>query len=160
MAYLNATTDFVPFLPKSVPTFTGSSTPLTINAVATLIERVSVSVDGAAAGAGYGIPIPSTATQAWAQMQQITMHGVAWEVLRTIFPGQGGTGDRNSVADDYRIAYMDALKALRRGELPLIGAPSASGDGGRVLPRSAETGSLINADEGGASPIAQVGMTF
>lgn len=160
MAYLSATADFIPRLPQSAGTFTGSSMPLSVGAVASLLEEFSLTVDGAAAAAGYAVPVSSTATSAFAQMGQIVRHGAAWEVLRTIFPGQSGQGDRASVADDYRIAYENAVRALRRGELALVGAASSSGDGGRVLPRSAETGSLVAAEDSGIVPLAQTGMEF
>lgn len=159
MPYLSATADVAPLLPRSVPTFTPTSVPLTLTDLDTIIRRVSAEVDGAAAGAGYSVPVPSTATQAWTQVQQLAFTGVAWQVLRTVFPGQGGTGDRNSQADDYRIAYMEGLKALRRGETALVGAPGDASETNRALPRSAETSGLDVA-AGGASPMARMDMVF
>ena len=126
-----------------VATFTGSSTPLSLGEVATIIARVSAEIDGAAAAAGYAVPIAPPAsggpTAAYAQLETIAEYGAGWKILRGVFPNMGGPGDKNSLATEYKQAYQDALKALRDGKLALVGAAETSGTEGRELARSFET---------------------
>lgn len=125
-------------LPANVSIGTNTQ-PLTLGEVASVIVEVSAELDSAAAAAGYAVPVSTAATSAYAQMQRWCKQGAGAAVLGIIFPNLGGPGARSSLADDYRTAYRDALKALRKGEMPLIGAsPGAAGEG-RELPRSYST---------------------
>lgn len=158
MAYISAS-EFVLLLPRSVGTITGSSNPITISEVATIIERVSVMVDGAAAAAGYSVPVPSSATSAFAQMQEIVANGAGWKVLRAIFPNQGGANDKLAVAGEYRDAYNDQVKALREGNLALVGASNDTGETSRLLPRGYLT-SNPGATDAAATPMIQPFTVF
>lgn len=119
-------------------TITASSMPLAIGEVATIIEQISVEIDGAAAAGGYAVPISSTATAAWSQVQLLAVRGAAWMVLDTLYPSMR-PGDTSSTAKDYRDAYMAALERLRKGDMLLVGAPEDTTGAGRQLPRSYST---------------------
>ena len=139
MAYLSAT-ELHSTLPKAVPTFTGSSAPLTLDDVAQILDRFSFEVDGAAAAAGYSVPIlaPSDggASSAYQQVRQAVTYGAGWQVLRVLLPDQGGPANKSSLAAEYKAAYDAAIKSIRKGETPLIGAGTSAGGAGRELPRS------------------------
>ena len=155
MPYLVAST-FAAILPGNAGTITASSTPLTLSEVATIIERISVEIDGAAAVGGYAVPInASLATAAYSQVQNITEEGAAWKTLRTIFPDQGGPQDKSSLAAEYRDAYLMHLDQLRKGELLLVGAGELTDDTSVVLPRSFST-SQGNAGTAGASALVPI----
>jgi hypothetical protein len=154
MVYLVAS-ELTAMLPRQVGTITGSSFPLTIDEVGTIIARVSAELDGAAGAAGYAIPVPTTATQAYAQMQEYTEQGAGWRVLRRIFPG-GGDSASHPLASDLRDAYNATLKALREGTLILIGAGAAAGEDARELPRSFQTSNSGTAVEAYASPMVDL----
>lgn len=151
MVYL-AATELTAMLPRQVGTITGSSFPLTIDEVATIIGRVSAELDGAAGAAGYAVPVPATAAQAYAQMQEYTEQGAGWRVLRRIFPG-GGDSASHPLANDLRDAYNATLKALREGTIILIGAGSDASETARELPRSFQTSNSGTAVEAYASPM-------
>lgn len=166
MAYLSAT-ELTMILPANVSIGTNTD-PFTLGEVASVIYRVGANFDAAAAAAGYAVPLapPASAgaTQAWAQAQQIVLDGAAAIVLGVIFPnmtGGGRGGDRVTVADRYQKAYDDALKMLRDGNLPLVGAPTSTGEEARELPRSFTT-SNPGASEAAvmASPMIDIGSVF
>lgn len=125
-------------LPNGI-TLAASSRPLTLTQVGSIIFQVSAELDGAAAAAGYAVPIAPPAsggpTGAYAQMQQYAQAGAGWLVLRDVFPNVSGTADRTSLASEYRDAYRSALKMIRDGTTPLVGAAVDTGSGGRQLPR-------------------------
>jgi hypothetical protein len=150
MGYVSAT-ELAIVLPAIVGTITGSSVPLTIGEVATVVEQIAAELDSAAAG-HYSVPIPSTATSAFEQMQLLNIRGAAWMTLRTIFPRD--SEGQSALADDYRDAYMMPLKALRDGDLVLIGATDTST--GRELPRSYSTSNPLATS--GVVPL--IGMDF
>jgi hypothetical protein len=149
MPYWSAS-EFVLTLPRSVGTITGSSTPLTIDEVATTAARLSLAFDGYAAAAGYAVPVSGSAAAAYEQVREIVWNGLACRVLKTVFPNQGGPGDKMLVAADYCQAYKDAIDALRKGEIKLVGATMDASESSRSLPRSYETTNLF-ATEGGAT---------
>ncbi len=124
-----------------------NSSPLTIGQVGSICYEISAELDAAVAGAGYDSPILSPAsggpTTAYAQMVGYTRSGVGCKVLRQMFPNVSGTQDRASLAGDYCREYQAALKGIRDGTIPLVGAGSSAGQTGRVLPRG----------RGNASPI-------
>ena len=137
MAYLEASV-WLPELIPPLPTVTGSSTPLNVGEVGTIIARVSGEIDSAAAQAGYAVPISTTAT-GYLAIQSIAEYGAGWKVLRRFMPNQGGPGGNIGLAGEYRDAYMTALAALRSGDLPIIGAALDTSGQGRELPRSYST---------------------
>lgn len=142
MAYISAT-ELTQFLPQNV-NITPTSAPLTDVEVLTIIGEISAELDSAAAAAGYAVPLtpPASggASSAFLQMQRWTKMGAGWQVLGIIFPSlPGAAGGGNSLASDYRDAYQAALLALRKGETPLVGAPTDESGGGRELPRSYST---------------------
>lgn len=139
MAYLSAT-DWVQSLP-GIPTITGTSIPLNMSEVATVIARTSAEIDSAAAQAGYTVPIASCL--GLSEIEQICEYGAGWKVLRTFFPNVGGPGGSISLASEYRTAYRDAIRALRTGEMPIIGAAKDTSEVGRNLPRSFATSDPI-----------------
>lgn len=114
--------------------------PINLNAVATIIWEVSAELDAAAAAAGYAVPLVSPAsggaTQAFGQIVGYAKKGVAARVLANFFPNLPGKGSGSSSVTDYRQDYKDALDAIRKGDLPLVGAARSSGEEGRELPRS------------------------
>lgn len=130
-----AATELTALLPGG-PTIGASTRPLMLGEVGSVIAQISGELDGAAAKAGYAVPISSTATVAFAQMQHWTHMGAGAQVLAIIFPNMGGPGGRAAIADVYRKAYEDALKALRKGETALVGAAEDTAGGARELPRS------------------------
>lgn len=137
MPYVGAT-ELTLILPQNI-TIDASSTPLSLGEVATILSEVQAELDSAAAAAGYALPIATGATTAYAQMQRWTKLGGAAQVLGIIFPNMGGPGSRVTLAADYAAAYRDALKALRSGMVPLIGATLDPSETVRELPRSYET---------------------
>jgi len=155
MAYIGAT-ELGGLLPNAVPTFTGSSTPLTSGEVATICERISVELDAAAAAAGYTVPITSTATQAYAQMALYNSWGAACLTLRTIFPG-GQTAEM-PLAQNYCDAFAAVIDRLRASTEVLIGAPGDTSEGTRELARSLSTSDPTATS--GVQAQTQVGMKF
>lgn len=153
MPYLGAT-QLAAALP-GVGTITGSSVPLTLGEVGTIIARVSGELDAAAAAAGYAVPLAPPASggpsDAWALLEALTEYGAGWKVLRTVFPNMGGQSDRVSLAAEYRDAYMAALKMIRDGSTVLVGAGLSSTS--RQLPRSYWTSNSGDAADLFASPM-------
>ena len=137
MPYITAS-ELTVALPQNI-TITPTSLPLTQGEVGSLIAEVCAELDSAAAAAGYAVPIDPTATVAYAQMQRWTRQGAGAAVLGVLFPNMGGPGGQTTLADQYRAAYQAALLALRKGDLPLVGAGEDTGSGGRELPRSFST---------------------
>lgn len=155
MPYIGAT-ELGGFLPNAVPTLTGSSRPFTMGEVATIIERVSVELDGAAAVSGYLVPIPTTATAAYGQMAMYTTWGAGCQILRVLFPG--GVGAEMPLAQDYCNDYQNVLERLRTNLVVLEGAPTDTSEGNRTLPRSLKQGDPTATS--GVQAQAQVGMKF
>ena len=155
--YIGAT-ELAGLLPNAVPTLTGSSRPLTLSEVATIIDRVSVELDSAAAIAGYTVPISSTATQAYAQMALYNSWGAACLTLKTIFPGGAPGAGELPLAMDYCNAYAAVLERLRTKMEILPGAPQDTSGAYRELARSLSTSDPIATS--GVVPQAQVGMKF
>lgn len=137
MAYISAT-DLTLILPAGVSIGTNTA-PYTLAEIAVAISEISAELDGAAAAAGYTVPIVPPAsggpTTAYQQMQLLAKKGVGALVLRAIFPGLGAAG-KSTLADSYEVSYRDAIKLIREGKMPLIGAGSSAGSDGRELPRS------------------------
>jgi hypothetical protein len=134
--YLNASELVLP----AHATVTGSSNPNSA-AVATMIAEVEGELDAAAAAAGYTVPLapPASggATIGYQQIVGYAKKGVTARVLSVMFPNlPGGPGARTTLGDDFRKEYLEALKLIREGKLPLVGAGSDSGGSGRELPRS------------------------
>lgn len=158
MAYLNATE--IP-LPAHV-TITGSSNP-NLAAVATMIAQVEGELNAAAAHAGYSVPLTSPAaggaTIGYAQIVGYAEKGVTARILSIAFPNlPGGPGTRTSLGDDFRKEYNAALEAIRKGDLPLVGAAADSGEGGRELARSFSTSN--SGATSGVVPQMTVGREF
>lgn len=136
MAYTTAS-EMAALLPFPI---TASTNP-NLTELATLCDEISARVDAAAAHAGYAVPITAPAaggaTTAYLTVADITKQGVGYHALRRAFPNlsQGTGADKVSIATDYRDQYVQALKELRDGKLPLVGAGSDPTDTGRVLPR-------------------------
>lgn len=130
-------------LPAHVSIGTNTS-PINVAAVGTIIYEISFELDGAAAAAGYAVPVAPPAsggpTIGYAQMVGYAKKGVAARVLGNIFPNLPGAGaNAGSLVDDYRKEYQAALQAIRKGELPIVGASTDTSGGGRQLPRSYST---------------------
>lgn len=157
MPYVVAS-EFTPLLPRAAGTITGSSIPLNMSEVASMADRISLTLDSAAAAAGYSVPIPTSAAAAYAQMVEYTQYGLGWRVLRTIFPAQEAA--RMPLAEEYRQAYYDALNALRDGKLTLIGAGTDPGEGSRELPRSFQTSHSGDEIAAYASPTIELDSIF
>jgi hypothetical protein len=155
MAYIGAT-ELSGLLPNAVPTLTGSSRPLNMGEVATIIERVSVELDTAAAIAGYLTPIPTTATQAYGQMALYNSWGAACRTLQVIFPG--GQAAEMPLAQDYCNDFKAVLDRLRTKAEILVGAPPDETETSRELPRSLSTSDPTATS--GVQAQAQVGMRF
>lgn len=141
----------------------GTNTTPNIGAVGSMIAEVQAELDAAMAIAGYIVPLfpPASAgpTTGYAQAVGIAKKGVTARVLETVFPNlPGGPGSRTSIIDDYRKEYQAALQAIRAGDLPIVGAPAATGEGGRSLPRSYSTSNT--AATSGVLSQARVGMEF
>lgn len=154
MPYLTAS-PWINLLP-GVGTITGSSVPLTLDEVATIIARVSAEIDSAAAHAGYTVPIATGATQGgYALVEELCDYGSGWKVLRTVFPNLGGPGDKITLATEYRDAYQAGLKMLRCGETPLLGASLDTSGTGRQLPRSYSTTNVVS-----SGPLASAIVTL
>lgn len=140
--YIGAT-ELTLILPAGVSIGTNTS-PFTIGEAASVIVEISAELDAAAAAAGYAIPIAPPAsggpTVGYAQMVGLAKKGVGAVILRTLFPNVGNApGGRSTLADQYAKAYDDALKMLRKGELPIVGAGGDTSGTGRELPRSYST---------------------
>lgn len=133
--YLNAT-ELV--FPAGV-NLTGSSNPYTLAAAGSLIFEIEGEVDGYAAAAGYAVPIDPTATYAYATVRGAVKNGVMAAMLSTLFPTMGGPGDRTTTAAMCRQAYADFKRGVAKGDLSLVDAAKASGEGGRTLPRAGGT---------------------
>jgi hypothetical protein len=106
-----------------------------------MIAEVQGELDAAAAAAGYAVPLapPASggATIGYEQIVGYAKLGAACKVLRVMFPNlPGGPGGRTSVGVDYCSEYQAALKLIRDGKIPLVGAPADTSGGGRQLPRS------------------------
>lgn len=157
MPYLVAS-ELTTVLPAGVSIGTNTA-PLTLGEVGSIIAEISAELDGAAAGAGYTVPVSSVATQAYTQMQSWTKQGAGARVLNIIFPNvSGGPGSRTTLAAEYAAAYRDALKALRRGEMPLVGADHDAGEGARELARSYATSETTAT--AGVDPVFNVDTVF
>jgi hypothetical protein len=135
--YLTAT-ELIVLLPAG-PSIGASTRPVNVGETGSVIAEIEAELDGAAAKAGYAVPISTSATVAFAQMQHWARMGAGAAVLDIIFPSISGPGGGVTVADHYRQAYQDALRALRRGETVLIGAAEDPSGAGRELPRSYST---------------------
>lgn len=137
-AYIGAT-ELAGLLPNAVPTLTGSSRPLTMDEVATIIDRVGNELDAAAAQSGYLVPVsPTAATQAYAQMALYTSWGAACRVLQIIFPG-GAPASEMPLAQDYCNDFKAVIDRLRTKQENLVGAPSDASEANRELARSYST---------------------
>jgi len=156
MAYIGAT-ELSLLLPNAVATLTGSSRPLNMGEVATIIERVSVELDTAAAVAGYLTPIPTTATAAYGQMALYTSWGAACRTLQVIFPG-GGNSAEMPLAQDYCNDFRAVLDRLRASDEILVGAPPDPSEAGRELARSLSISDPTAT--AGVVPQSSVGMKF
>lgn len=154
--YIGAT-ELSGLLPNAVPTLTGSSRPLTLYEVATIIDRVSIELDTAAAAAGYLVPVSTTATQAYGQMQLYTSWGAACRTLQLIFPG-GGQSAEMPLAADYCNDYKAVLDRLRTKTEILVGAASDPSETSRELARSLSTSDPTAT--AGVVPQTSVGMKF
>ena len=141
MAPYVSASELTVILPQNV-IISGSSIPLTLGEVGTIIAQVSAELDGAAAQNGYLVPLPPPAsggaTEGYALMQRWTQMGAAAQILGIIFPNIGGPGSQNNLAAVYQQAYDDALKGLRGGWI-LPGAATDTTETNRELPRSFET---------------------
>lgn len=155
--YIGAT-ELSGLLPKAVPTLTGSSTPLTMGEVATIIDRIGDELDSAAAQAGYLVPVATTATQAYAQMALYTSWGAACRVIQLVFPGGRGAAAEMPLAQDYCSDYRAVIDRLMQRDLNLVGAPADTSENNRVLPRSYST-SYSTATAGVDSQVS-VGQKF
>jgi hypothetical protein len=137
VAYLSAT-DWLTELVPPLPTVTGSSTPLTVGEVGTVIAR---------SAARSTRPPRRLATQsrspppppATSRSKRSPSTAPAGKYLERSFPNQGGPGGNVGLASEYRDAYMSALAALRKGEMPILGAALDTSGQGRELPRSYST---------------------
>jgi hypothetical protein len=80
---------------------TGTSVPVNIAAVGTIISEVSDEIDGAAAAAGYAVSIAPPAsggpTIGYGQMVSLAKKGVTYRVLSLVFPNLPG---KTSMVDD------------------------------------------------------------
>lgn len=133
MTYYIAATELD--LPAGV-TLTPTSSPFTLDAVASAIFEFESDVDGYAAAAGYAVPVSTAATYAFGSMRRAVRNGVTAFVLQTIFPNMGGPADKTSTAAAYQAAYDNFRKALKDGSLALVGAAMADGGtgGARAVP--------------------------
>lgn len=141
----------------------GTNTSPNIGAVGSMIAEVQAELDSAMAIGGYTVPLLPPAsggpTTGYAQVVGITKKGVTARVLETVFPNlPGGPGSRTSIVADYRAEYQEALKQIRDGDLPIVGAPQATGETGRLLPRSYST--TNTAATSGVDSQVTVGMEF
>lgn len=153
MAYIGAT-ELTTILPPAI-TITGSSTPLTLDEVATVCAEVSAELNAAAAQAGYDVPIATT-VEAYAQMARYAKIGVGAVVVGIYAPNVPATaGGRSTLAETYAARFEKILEQIRKGQLVLVGAGSDSGGDARELPRSYETSNPA-AVRGGASPALSV----
>jgi hypothetical protein len=145
-----------------IGTVVSDSVPITYQIVGSMIYEVCAELDGAAAAAGYAVPVVSPAsggpTVGYGQMVGLAKKGVAARVLGNIFPNLPGAGTKVSLVDEYRKEYQDALDAIRKGELPIVGATIDVSGGGRQLPRSYSTSNGF-ATSGVVSQVT-VGMEF
>lgn len=147
MAYIGAT-ELTLVLPAGISIGTNTS-PLTLGEVASVIVEISAELDAAAAARGYVVPVGTSATSAYAQMQRWAKLGAGAQILGVLFPNlPGQTGGRTTLASEYRQSYQDALKALRKGDIPLVGATEDATSTVRELPRSYSS----------SNPVATVGV--
>lgn len=140
-----------------------NTSPINLGAVASMIVEVEGELDAALAAAGYSVPIIPPAsggpTIGYGQVVGYAKKGVAARVLETVFPNlPGGPGSKTSIVADYRADYQAALDAIRKGELPIVGASINTGEDSRLLPRSYSTSNT--AATSGVVAQAQVGMEF
>lgn len=142
MPYYLGATELTLVMPGGV-TIGASTTPLTLDEVASIIFEIESEIDGFVAAAGYAVPIATGATYGFAAVKQAIKQGAGAAVLNILFPTMGGPADKSSLAATYRQAYQDFKKALAKGDLSLVGASSAGDGGGRVLPRAGGIASPI-----------------
>lgn len=127
MAYTDATQVTIT-LPRGI-TVTGSSVPISLTEVTDWITGVDAEINAAAAQAGYEVPIAATSSQSFSLLQMHSRERVQADILGVLSPGL-------PTAKQYRDAYDAFIRALRKGELPLVDAPSDTDGGARELPRS------------------------
>jgi hypothetical protein len=146
----------------NIGTVVTQSVPLNWAGVGSMIVEVCAELDSAAAAAGYAVPVPPPAsggpTVGYAQMVGISKKGVAARVLGNVFPNLPGAGTKVSLVDEYRKEYQAALDAIRKGELPIVGAATDTSSVGRQLARSYSTSNGL-ATSGIVSQVT-VGMEF
>lgn len=124
--------ELVNLFPEAVPSealVTGSSHPVSLQDLTTIISMVSAEFDSTVSMVGYMAPIPTTATSAYEYARLIVSNGARWQALQLIYIGD----DR--IDDEYRTAYLNSLAAIRSGDMRLSGAPSDPENVGRVLMR-------------------------
>jgi hypothetical protein len=129
MPYWSAT-ELVNFFPEAVPSealVTGSSHPISLDDLSTIITMISAEFDSTAAMVGYLTPIPSSAGAAYDYARLIVGNGAKWQALQAIYVGD------ERIDDEYRVAYNRALDDIRSGNMRLAGAPSDPANIGRVL---------------------------
>lgn len=154
-----AATEITGFLPAAYASAVGASTvPLNLGEVGQLSVQVGALFNGAALAAGYAVPISSAYPMAFDQARLIVREGVLCRVMRQLAPNRDDAAN-SKAADPYCAAYNDAMKLLREGKLPLVGAPEDTSGEGRELPRSFET-SYPGDPIGGASPILSTRQEF
>ena len=140
MPYL-AATELTEILPRGV-TVGASTLTLTLGEVASMIVEVGETVDGYLAAQGHTVPVTPSII-GYPAVQGIVKNGVAAEVLNVLLPNVGGPGGR-SPADRYEKAYMDALAAIKSGDMVIVGLGDDPGETGRALPRSFTTSHQVN----------------
>jgi hypothetical protein len=131
-----AATELTMILPQGA-TVGASTLPLNLGEVASMVVEVGEEVDGYLAAQGHTVPV-GTALAGFPAVQRIVKNGVAAEVLSILLPNVGGPGGR-SPADRFQKAYDDALKALKNGDMIIVGLGDDTGETGRALPRSFTT---------------------
>lgn len=139
-----------------------NTSPMNLGGVGSIIYEVCAELDGAAAQAGYAVPVAPPAsggpTIGYGQMVGIAKKGVEARVLNFVFPNVPGASKGSSIAADYRKDYQDALAAIRKGDLPIVGASNSTGGEGRQLPRSYSTTNSLATS--GVCPQVTIGMDF
>lgn len=134
MPYL-AATELSLRLPANVSIGTNTG-PLNLGEVGSIIAEVGAQFDAFVAGAGYVVPVP-TGASAYPMVQQIIRDGAGARVLRVLFFGTGSA--MLTTAEEWEQAYRDALRAIKDGDLALVGASEDSSEAVRMLPRSYST---------------------
>lgn len=120
---------------------TATSTP-TQAQVEGYIDGCTAEIDGILVALGY--VVPATGMESLKLLKKICSDGAAFYSLGAAFSNVGP--NRSDQGEAYRIAYKDALSALRKGESILSDAPLATHF--QTEPRSSGFASNFESDSG------------